>query len=87
MYKKSHSKEKLEQVCELAGTKLSWFSLCTRGHGKFSIEIAVGLEAASRELAEGPDDYMTVADIFDLNDRVSDARAEIRRKLLDRYAA
>lgn len=81
MYMKSHSKERVQQVCDLAGTKPSWFSLCARGHGKFSVEMAIDLEAASRVYAEFADDYMSVAELCDIERRVEDKIVQIKSDL------
>lgn len=77
MYLKTHSKERVQQVCDLAGIKPSWFSLCARGHGDFSIKVAIDLEAVTRILAELPDDYMTVGDTTNYRKMV-----DVRQKVI-----
>jgi len=87
MYIKTHSKERVQQVCELAGTKPSWFSLCARGHGEFSLKVAIDLEAASRILAELDEDYMTVEEIFNITAQVKDRVDVIRQRLIENSQA
>lgn len=82
MYMKTHTKERLELICDIAGTKLSWFSLCARGHGVFSMDVAIDLEAASRILAQMSDDYMTVDELFDIPARVKQREAELRESMI-----
>lgn len=83
MYKRSHTKERVQQVCDLAGVKYSWFDLCARGHGKFSIDAAIDLEAASTLFSEGYDDKMTVPELCNTDDRVSARIGEMERSLTD----
>jgi len=69
-YMKAHDKGRIKQVCDLAVTKPSYLSYCARGHGKMSIDIAIGLEAASRVLADSHSDYMTVEELLQIDERV-----------------
>ena len=83
MYIKTHSKERVQQVCDMAGTKPSWFSLCARGHGEFSLKMAIDLEAASRVLADLDDDYMTVEEIFNTSEQVKDRVEYFRQQMIE----
>ena len=83
LYMNTHSYERVQQVCDLAGTKPSWFSLCARGHGEFSMKIAIDLEAASRLLADLNDDYMTVEEIFGIEAQVKDRVDIMRQKMIE----
>lgn len=87
MYIKTHSKERVQQVCDLAGIKPSWLSLCARGHGDFSMKAAIDLEAASRLLADLDDDYMTVDDIFNTSQQVKDRTEIMRQQLIEKSQA
>jgi hypothetical protein len=80
-YKKTHTREHLERVCELAGTKISWFELCMGGHGEFSAKTAIALEAVTRALAVQPDDYLTAVELLNIDDLVKEKMTEIEESL------
>ena len=87
MYMRSHTPERVKEVCDLAKTKPSWFDLCARGHGKFSVAMAIDLEAASKVYAELPDDYMTVEELFCIDETVKNQIVTFRNQLIKKHKA
>lgn len=84
MYLKTHTKQQVSEVCELAGTKVSWFSLLARGHGKCSLDLAIELQAASRILAESPEDVMTVDELCGIDQLIKQSEEKIRARLREK---
>ena len=87
MYIKTHSKERVQELCDMVGTKPTWFSLCARGHGEFSFKMAIDLEAASRVLAELEGDYMTVDEIYNTSEQVKDRVEYFKQQIIEKTKA
>jgi hypothetical protein len=77
---KCQPKKIIEQVAERAGTNFQWFRQVAHGHGKFSNEMAVALEEASKHYALSESDGMTFNEIQGIDKLRVERKKELRKK-------
>ena len=66
VWQKSLDKKTRNMIIEKAGSNYDWFRQAARGRGKFSVELAIKLEAYSRIYCKN-DCYMTADEILGIS--------------------